>query len=184
MATATSSLAAALIAVDLEDPIHDAEVDPVDDDYDEPSASSSSESEEAEEYENDAKEEDDPTGEHEDSIRDSDADSDEPSDVAESSHLKRKRDPERWLKEIRHYQETTNLLIPRAPFKRLAREIAEDFKTDMRWTEESLEALQTASESFAIEMFEKAQDLAIFRGHEMIMPKDVRMAMKMLGCTV
>ena len=35
------------------------------------------------------------------------------------------------LREIRHYQKTTELLIRKLPFNRLVREITQDFKTDL-----------------------------------------------------
>lgn len=37
------------------------------------------------------------------------------------------------LREIRKYQNSTHLLIPRLPFQRLVREIASSFKTDLRF---------------------------------------------------
>ena len=37
------------------------------------------------------------------------------------------------LKDIRHYQGSTALLIRKLPFQRLVREIAQDFKTDLRF---------------------------------------------------
>lgn len=36
------------------------------------------------------------------------------------------------LREIRRYQKSTELLIRKLPFQRLVREIAQDFKSDMR----------------------------------------------------
>ena len=37
------------------------------------------------------------------------------------------------LREIRKYQKTTDTLIRKAPFQRLVREVAQDFKTDVRF---------------------------------------------------
>ena len=37
------------------------------------------------------------------------------------------------LREIRHYQKSSALLIRKLPFQRLVREIAQDFKTDLRF---------------------------------------------------
>merc|ERR1711959_785472 len=37
------------------------------------------------------------------------------------------------LREIRKYQKSTELLIRKAPFQPLVREIAQDFKTDLRF---------------------------------------------------
>jgi histone H3 len=46
------------------------------------------------------------------------------------------------LKEIRRYQQSTNLLISKLPFQRLVREIAMDFKLDLRFQAAAIEALQ------------------------------------------
>lgn len=37
------------------------------------------------------------------------------------------------VREIRKYQKSTELLIRKLPFQKLVREIAEDFKTDLRF---------------------------------------------------
>jgi histone H3 len=37
------------------------------------------------------------------------------------------------LREIRRYQKSTELLLRKLPFQRLVREIAQDFKTDLRF---------------------------------------------------
>nr|BAB27616.1 unnamed protein product [Mus musculus] len=50
------------------------------------------------------------------------------------------------LREIRRYQKSTELLIRKLPFQRLVREIAQDFKTDLRFQSAAIGALQEASE--------------------------------------
>ena len=50
------------------------------------------------------------------------------------------------LREIRKYQKSTELLIRKLPFQRLVREIAQDFKTDLRFQSSAILALQEASE--------------------------------------
>ena len=46
------------------------------------------------------------------------------------------------LREIRRYQKSTELLIRKRPFMRLVREIAQDFKTDLRFQSNAIQALQ------------------------------------------
>ncbi len=46
------------------------------------------------------------------------------------------------LREIRKYQKSTELLIRKLPFQRLVREIAQDFKTDLRFQSSAVLALQ------------------------------------------
>ncbi|ELK10642.1 Histone H3.3 [Pteropus alecto] len=47
------------------------------------------------------------------------------------------------LREIRRYQKSTELLIRKLPFQRLVREIAQDFKTDLRFQSAAIGALQS-----------------------------------------
>lgn len=49
------------------------------------------------------------------------------------------------LREIRRYQKSTELLIRKLPFQRLVREIAQDFKTDLRFQSAAIGALQVRS---------------------------------------
>ena len=46
------------------------------------------------------------------------------------------------LKEIRRFQKSTELLIKKLPFQRLVREIAQNFKTDLRFQASALDCLQ------------------------------------------
>ena len=59
------------------------------------------------------------------------------------------------LREIRRYQKSTELLIRKLPFQRLVREIAQDFKTDLRFQSSAVLALQEASEVKETQLFAK-----------------------------
>lgn len=50
------------------------------------------------------------------------------------------------LRDIKRYQRSTELLIRKMPFSRLVREIAQDFKTDLRFQVSAVSALQEAAE--------------------------------------
>jgi histone H3 len=59
------------------------------------------------------------------------------------------------LREIRRYQLSTDLLIPKMPFARLCREVQSDLnRGDFRWQVSALEALQEASEAYLVGLFE------------------------------
>eukprot|EP00055_Hartaetosiga_balthica_P005025 m.14081 g.14081 ORF g.14081 m.14081 type:complete len:150 (-) comp4249_c3_seq1:21-470(-) len=85
------------------------------------------------------------------------------------------------LKQIRQYQKTTELLIRKLPFQRLVREIAHDFKRELRFRAGALEALQEASEAYIIGLFEDTQLAAIHAKRVTIMPKDIRLALRLRG---
>ena len=54
------------------------------------------------------------------------------------------------LAEIRKYQQSTESLIPRLPFRRLVRELVQNKKQDIRIQETALEALQEAAETYLV----------------------------------
>ena len=54
------------------------------------------------------------------------------------------------LREIRRYQKSTELLIRKLPFQRLVREIAQEFKTDLRFQGSAVLALQEAAEAYLV----------------------------------
>ena len=47
-------------------------------------------------------------------------------------------------------RKSTELLIRKLPFQRLVREIAQDFKTDLRFQSSAVMALQEASEAYLV----------------------------------
>ena len=57
-------------------------------------------------------------------------------------------------RKILRYQKSTELLIRKLPFQRLVREIAQDFKTDLRFQSSAVMALQEASEAYLVGLFE------------------------------
>jgi len=85
------------------------------------------------------------------------------------------------LREIRRYQKTTNLLIRKLPFQRLVREIAQEFKTDLRFQGGAVLALQEAAEAYLIGIFEDSNLCAIHAKRVTIMPKDVQLARRIRG---
>jgi len=80
------------------------------------------------------------------------------------------------LREIRKYQKSTDLLIRKLPFQRLVREIAQDFKTDLRFQGSGILALQEASEAYLVGLFEDSNLCAIHAKRVTIMPKDIQLA--------
>lgn len=85
------------------------------------------------------------------------------------------------LREIRRYQKSTELLIRKLPFQRLVREIAQDFKTDLRFQASAVMALQEASEAYLVGLFEDSNLCAIHAKRVTIMPKDIQLARRIRG---
>ena len=80
------------------------------------------------------------------------------------------------LREIRKYQKSTELLIRKLPFQRLVREVAQDFKNDLRFQGSAVMALQEAAEAYLVSLFEDTTLCAIHAKRVPIMPRDMQLA--------
>uniref|UniRef100_H0WXD6 Histone H3 n=1 Tax=Otolemur garnettii TaxID=30611 RepID=H0WXD6_OTOGA len=85
------------------------------------------------------------------------------------------------LREIRRYQKSSELLIRKLPFQRLVREIAQDFKTDLRFQSLAIGALQEASEAYLVGLCEDTNLCATHAKRVTIMPKDIQVARRIHG---
>lgn len=85
------------------------------------------------------------------------------------------------LREIRRYQKSTDLLIPKLPFQRLVREIAQELKPDLRFQSSAIAALQTAAEEYLVKTFENSNLCTIHAKRVTIQPKDVQLARRIAG---
>ena len=93
------------------------------------------------------------------------------------------------LREIRKYQKSTDLLICKAPFYRLVREIYGDVasvshvSSDYKWQGSSILALQEASEAYHVGLFDDTNMCALHSKRKTIMPKDIQLARRIRGET-
>ena len=85
------------------------------------------------------------------------------------------------LRQIRKYQKSTELLIRKVPFGRLVREIAQDFKADVRFQSAAVGALQEAAEDYLVGLFEDTQRCAIHAKRVTITPRDMQLARRIRG---
>ena len=81
------------------------------------------------------------------------------------------------LREIRRNQKS----IRELPFQRLVREIAQDFKTDLRFQSSAVLALQEAREAYLVGLFEDTNLCAIHAKRVATMPKDIQLARRIRG---
>ena len=85
------------------------------------------------------------------------------------------------LPKICRYQKYTELLIRKAPFQRLVREIAEDFKKKVRFAYTSVLALQESSDAYLVDLFEDINLCVIHGKCVTIMTKDIHLARRIRG---
>lgn len=87
----------------------------------------------------------------------------------------------RALREIRHYQRGTELLIRKLPFQRLVREITQQFQMEVRWQASALAAIQEAAEAYLVGLFEDTNLCALHAKRVTILPKDLQLARRIRG---
>ena len=85
------------------------------------------------------------------------------------------------LREIRRFQKTTELLIRKAPFQRVVRQIALKIKKDVRFQSTAILALQEASEAYMVGMFEDTNLAALHAKRVTIQPRDMALARRLRG---
>lgn len=85
------------------------------------------------------------------------------------------------LREIRRYQKSGDLLMRKLPFQRLVREIAQDYKNDLRFQSNAVLALQEATEAYLVGLFEDTNLCAIHARRVTIMSKDMQLARRIRG---
>jgi histone H3 len=93
------------------------------------------------------------------------------------------RKPHRWrpetvaAREIRKFQKITNLLIRKAPFQHLVREVALKFeKSDLQMQSTAVLALQEAAKYFMVDVFSNTNLCALHGKRVTIMVKDLVLA--------
>jgi histone H3 len=71
--------------------------------------------------------------------------------------------------------------LTQLPFQRLVREIAQDYRTDIRFQSAALGALQEAAEAFLVGLFEDTNLCAIHAKRVTIMARDMQLARRIRG---
>ena len=93
--------------------------------------------------------------------------------------------PHRWrpgvarLREIRRFQKSNELLFRGKPFERFARELANNHKSDVRFSKDAVRALQDATESFLTGLLHEANLCAIHAKRSTVQPRDLHLARRL-----
>jgi len=85
------------------------------------------------------------------------------------------------MREIRRYQKTSNLLIPKLPFQRVVRDVAMNYQGDLRFQGSAVMALQEATEAYVVRFMEDALIACLHRKCVTIMPADFLLVKKIRG---
>lgn len=88
------------------------------------------------------------------------------------------------LREIKLYQRSTHLLIRKAPFARLVRELLVTRHPDgmkFRWQQAAIECLQEACEAFLVCLLSDAYLCSLHAKRVTLMPRDVQLIRRLRG---
>lgn len=85
------------------------------------------------------------------------------------------------LREIKRYQKSVDMIIPRAPFQRLVKEITGHMDHTLRFQSQALQALQEASEAYIVGLFEDTNLCAIHAKRVTVQKKDMDLARRIRG---
>merc|ERR1712223_1891543 len=85
------------------------------------------------------------------------------------------------LREIKRYQKSTEMMLPRAPFQRLVRGITMDMDHSLRFQSQALLALQEATEAYIVGVFEDTNLCAIHAKRMTVQKKDMDLARRIRG---
>ena len=80
------------------------------------------------------------------------------------------------LREIKRYQRSDELIFPILAFDRLVREIAQDYKTDLRFGKGAFAAIHLFTEYYIVDLLMDTQLSSIHAKRVTIMPKDIQLA--------
>jgi histone H3 len=78
-------------------------------------------------------------------------------------------------------QKSTELLVAKAPFSRLVREIAETHKAGLRFQSSAVAAIQEATEAFVVSLLSDANLTALHANRVTAMPRDLQLVRRLRG---
>lgn len=86
------------------------------------------------------------------------------------------------MREIHKQQTSTNMIIPRAPFVRILKEVCQEVSGEsFRWTSDAVTVLQAASEDYIIGLFEDSFLCSVHCKRMTLMSKDLQLARRIRG---
>ncbi|XP_066437142.1 histone H3-like centromeric protein A isoform X2 [Eleutherodactylus coqui] len=103
----------------------------------------------------------------------------------EPPRRQRHRPGAKALTEIRKYQKSTKLLLPKAPFARAVRQVCMKHTCGVPylWQSQAIMALQEASEAYLVMLLQDANLCSIHAKRATLFPVDMQLAQKIRGIT-
>jgi len=74
-------------------------------------------------------------------------------------------------------------MLSKEPFRRLVKEIAQDFSDNKTFSDKAMTLIQTNAESYLVKLLEEANRVAVHAGRKRVEPKDIALVRSMRGET-
>jgi len=85
------------------------------------------------------------------------------------------------LRQIRKLQKSTKVLMRKAPFQRLVRELASGHKEGLRWQASAVAAVQEATEGYTVGLLSDSNLVALHAKRVTLQVKDIQLARRLRG---
>ena len=85
------------------------------------------------------------------------------------------------LRQVKKLQKSTDLLIAKAPFSRLVRELADSHKVGLRFASAAVAAIQEATEAFVVSLLGDANLTALHANRVTALPRDLQLVRRLRG---
>ncbi len=85
------------------------------------------------------------------------------------------------LRQVKKLQKSTDLLIAKAPFSRLVREVSESHKAGLRFQSSAIAAIQEATEAFVVSLLGDSNLAALHAGRVTALPRDLQLVRRLRG---
>lgn len=83
------------------------------------------------------------------------------------------------IREIRHYQKTTERVLPKLSVQKFVKELGQDIKSDLRYPHGAQDSIHEMVEDHLAGLFNHSQSCAIHAKRTMILPKDIQLARRL-----
>ena len=85
------------------------------------------------------------------------------------------------MREIRRYQRTEELLLKKAPFQRIVKEIANEINPGLKFQDTAVLALQEVCEQYLVSIFQDSVQCAKHGKRITVQPRDIQLARRLRG---
>ncbi|CAP31444.1 Protein CBG12468 [Caenorhabditis briggsae] len=92
-----------------------------------------------------------------------------------------KKRQQRVPDEIRKLQASTQLIFPKSRFRKIVKELLQDYLTPLQVADEAVDALQFAAEGYLVKLFKQTNKLTIRSGRKTIKKEDLQLVLDLLG---